>query len=274
MTTRRRSRRPAAPGSRLWARITAARHRLLMLDYDGTLAPLRVRREEALPTPGILDTLSILGRDRGTTLAVVTGRPLRELTALLGHLRAVRVAEHGWEVRWPDGRHLVHAVPRATARLLAEAAEAAETRIRAGTIERKRTAVVLHTRGLSRATARVTEIACRALWAGFAERHGLRLDPIDGGIEIRARGRDKGDVVRWLLRTSPRGTLPVYIGDDSTDEDAFRALGPRGITIRVGPPARPTAARMRLESPESVVDFLDEWVTRVPRVRPAARGHR
>jgi trehalose-phosphatase len=177
-------------------------------------------------------------------------------------------------VRWPDGRRLVHAVPRATVRALADAAEAADASLRAGTIERKRTAVVLHTRGLDATAARLAEIAGRALWAEHAARRGLRLDRIDGGIELRARGRDKGDVVRWLLGLSPPRTLPVYIGDDATDEDAFRAVIGRGISIRVGVSERPSAARLRLASPDDVVVFLEEWAARVGRVRQPQRRSR
>jgi trehalose-phosphatase len=246
MSARRRPQRPVeprrpvapprsvAPPLSVWARIVAARHRLLMVDYDGTLAPLRIRRHEARPVPGACECLADIARHRGTTVAVISGRPLAELEALLGPLRVVRAAEHGSEVRWPDGRRLVHAVSRAASRALEEAADAAEASLRAGTIERKRTSVVLHTRGLDAAAARVAEIAGRALWAGLAARHGLRLDRVDGGIELRARGRDKGDVVRWLLGSTPPGTLPVYIGDDVTDEDAFRAVTGRGLALRVG----------------------------------------
>jgi trehalose 6-phosphate phosphatase len=271
VSPRRRTSRTAALPPPVWKRIAGAPHRLLMLDYDGTLAPLRIRRDEALPVPGAREVLVAIARDRGTTVAVISGRPLAELEALLGRLPVVRAAEHGGEVRWPDGRRLVHAIARATTLALADAAEAAETSLRAGTIERKRTSIVLHTRGLDAAAARLVEIAGRALWAPFAARRDLRLDRIDGGIELRARGRDKGVVVRWLLGESPPRTLPVYIGDDATDEDAFRAVGARGVAIRVGTADRPSAARLRLGGPDDVVSFLEAWSARLGRTRHPER---
>jgi trehalose-phosphatase len=57
----------------------------------------------------------------------------------------------------------------------------------------------------------------------------------------------------------PPGTLPVYLGDDTTDEDAFRALGREGVTIRVGDSGSPTAARHRLRDPDEVLGFLQRW---------------
>lgn len=257
---------PARPRE-LWSRIVTARHRLLMLDYDGTLAPLTVRRHEAYPAAGVRECLMRIAEDRGTTVALVSGRPLGEIEALLGTLPVVQVAEHGWEIRWPDGRRLVHPLPRAAARALAEAAAAAESTLRAGIVERKRTAVVLHTRALDADAARVAEIAGLALWGGFCEQHGLRLDRIDGGLELRARGHDKGDTVRRLLASTPPGTLPIFIGDDPTDEDGFRAVIGRGLAIRVGPAERPSVARLRLDTPDDVVDFLEEWVTVATRPR-------
>jgi trehalose-phosphatase len=167
---------------------------------------------------------------------------------------------------------VVHAVPLAAARALAEAAAAAESRLRAGTVERKRTSVVLHTRGLDPIAAQVATTACVTLWGAYTGHHGLRLDRIDGGIELRARGRDKGDAVRRLLASTPPQTLPVYLGDDPTDEDAFRAVIGRGVAIRVGSAEQPSAARLRLDSTDEVVTFLGEWAARTTRTRHPARG--
>jgi trehalose-phosphatase len=134
-------------------------------------------------------------------------------------------------------------------------------------LEVKRTGIVLHTRGLARDRAVQIERDARALWGRF-ETEGLRLDAIDGGLELRAGQHGKGEVAWDLLRREPDGTLPVFIGDDGTDEQAFRVLRPHGVTIRVGRPHMPTAAEWRVATPDDVANFLHHWATALPRRDP------
>jgi trehalose 6-phosphate phosphatase len=72
-------------------------------------------------------------------------------------------------------------------------------------------------------------------------------------------GRDKGTALRELLEKSDPGTLAVYIGDDLTDEDAFREVRNRGFGVRLGRTERPSLARGRIESFEAMEEFLDRW---------------
>src|SRR6516225_3975371 len=90
--------------ARLWTRVSCAPHRLLMLDYDGTLAPFRVARGQAAPPARVLKRLGRLARAAHTRVAVVSGRPIDELDPLLGALPIALFGEHGWEERGLDGR--------------------------------------------------------------------------------------------------------------------------------------------------------------------------
>jgi trehalose 6-phosphate phosphatase len=243
----------------LWSRAAEAPHRLLMLDYDGTLAPFRVRRGEARPLPGVARLIGRIAAAGGTTVAVISGRPLAELIGLVGLLPAILVGEHGWETRLPDGRVERHRLPEEVAARLERAAVLAQDAGIGSRVERKRGALVLHTRGLPEDQAGDVVREGRRAWEAAAGYGGLRLDTIDGGLELRARSRDKGTAVRDLVAAAPPGTLAVYLGDDATDEDAFRELREIGFGIRVGPRERDSLAAGRLPSVESVETFLERW---------------
>lgn len=252
--------RPLLP-PRFWARVARAGHRLLLLDYDGTLAPFRVAPGEARPLPGVVPLLRAIAGTGETSLAVVSGRPLSGLIPLLGRLPAALVAEHGWEVRRRDGRILRHPLPLPVGAALRRAGEAAAAAGWGHRLEHKRAALVLHTRGLPRPAAQRIERACARLWRREAAGTSLRLSPVDGGVELRASDRDKGTAVSELLDGSPEGTLAVYLGDDRTDEDAFRAVRRRGVGIRVGPENRKSLARGRILAVQGVREFLRRWLS-------------
>jgi trehalose-phosphatase len=241
-----------------WERARRAPHRLLAIDYDGTLAPLCDRPEEAMPLPGMIDVLRPLSRSRLTRVAVVSGRPLLEVASLVPIPDLIFIGEHGWETRRPGGPLMREPLPEEAARALDGLAAALGAEPWAGAVERKRTALRLHTRRLAFAEEVDARHGLRRLFRAHAS-DALSLEPVNGGVEIRARGEDKGTALRVLLGAMPPGTLPVYLGDDATDEDAFRALGGEGVTIRVGDAGSPTAALHRLGGPHDVLGFLQRW---------------
>ena len=249
---------PALPDD-FWHRIQSSPRRLLMLDYDGTLVPFHVQRMDALPSPETLRALREILQDPGTYVAVISGRPISELETLLGPVRLHLVGEHGWEERTPDGRNVMHALPGPAAHRLGQAVRAASASGCRELMERKRCSVVLHTRGLDVPEARLLIEKCGRLWKAFFLRDGLELLNIDGGLELRATQRNKGLAVRDLVASRPDDTLPVYLGDDSTDEDAFVAVSGRGVALRVGSREESTAA-WALPSQEAVLPFLRKWV--------------
>lgn len=245
--------------SALWRMVALARHRILMLDYDGTLAPFEVDRLAARPRPEALVWLRRLVDSRHTDLAIVSGRPMAELEALVGDLHVTLVAEHGWERRASDGV-VMRRVPSPD---VAERLETAERRARASGwgdwLERKHAAVVLHTRALLPERAREVEDLCRAAWEPLASGGRLVLDRIDGGLELRARARHKGTAVLSLLSQASPGTLGVYVGDDVTDEDAFEVVRDWGFGVRVGADDRSSIAQGRMPRAADLATFLEEW---------------
>ena len=97
-------------------------------------------------------------------------------------------------------------------------------------------------------------------WIHLAQEAGLDLLEFDGGVEIRASAPDKGDAVRSLLSEMSANTPAAYLGDDNTDERAFRAINGRGLSVLVRPQWRQTAARLWLKPPEELLDFLARWL--------------
>jgi trehalose-phosphatase len=256
---------PAGIPAALWERVVSAPHRLLALDYDGTLVAFHADPRDARLAPRAHRVLARVADDPYTTAAVLSGRPLHELEELAAGLRCRLVAEHGWDVRAPDGTVRRHPLPRAAAEALEDAAERAAaagvpvTARGAPRLERKRTALVLHLRGLDRREAGAWRTRLETEWATAVASSALRMERTDCGLELRASGRDKGTAIAELLRRTPDGTLAVVVGDDVTDEDGFRAARGRGFGILVARRRRPTGAAARVADHEAVVRLLERW---------------
>ena len=242
----------------VWERIERHSPRLLMLDFDGTLAPFEVDRMAVKVPPATIEALERISHRAVDRVAIITGRPIREVRGLLGDLRIHMAGEHGWEERNVQGVTWTHELSVVSRMLLAKARLAAQALACGDLIEVKRAAVVIHTRGIT-SSARLKQAArCAWVWERLAVA-GLRLDPLDGGYELRDLHSGKHTVVQNLLRRGAPGALAVYVGDETSDEDAFSVLRPLGITIRVGVEERRTHAQWRLESPAEVSEFLVRW---------------
>jgi trehalose-phosphatase len=249
--------------SGLWTAARAAERRLLVLDFDGTLAPFTREPAAARPRPrtrAALGRIVLAGRSR---VAIVSGRPPSELVSALGAVPIAMVGEHGWTVRSPDGEVREHPLEARVAARLATAADAVALAVPLARIERKRASIVVHTRGLDPEVGIVVEERAADLLRPPLGDARLELRSIHGGLELRARGHDKGSAVAALVAELGPGTLPVVVGDDESDEDSFRAaeaLG--GWAVLVGRP-RPTLALARVDSPDNVAELLTAWLERV-----------
>jgi trehalose-phosphatase len=126
--------------------------------------------------------------------------------------------------------------------------------------EFKAEGIAIHWRGLEADEA--AEVRDRVLlgWSRIAADASLQLLEFDGGVEIRPSLLDKGDAVRTVLSEMPSTAPAAYLGDDSTDEPAFRAINGRGLSILARPEWRDTSARAWLRPPEDLLEFLDQWL--------------
>jgi len=245
-------------------RLAKAPAAILLLDYDGTLAPFRPERGEARPYPGVREAIARIDALRSTRVAIVTGRNAAEIPPLLG-LELETFGCHGWERRARDGKTVPPALPPEATEALGSAIAWAESHGLAARVERKAAAGAFHWRGLAPAEADRLATEVESAWKPIASRGKLALTRFDGGLELRVLGRDKGDVVGDVLAESPAGAAIAYLGDDLTDEDAFRRLGPAGLGVLVREEWRATAARAWLVPPAALLDFLDRWAREARR---------
>ena len=225
----------------------------LFLDFDGTLVGLAERPDGVVVDPGLAVLLHRLAGRLGGRLALISGRSIAQLDALIGPAAAalVVVGSHGAESRRPG----VPAVPVPRPAAL-DAVEAAFRRAFAGNaaivVEAKSLGVALHYRGDPAA-----EAAAEALAGQLAATHGLHVQKGKMVVELRVAGADKGSAIAALMAGPPFiGHRPVFLGDDVTDEAGFaRCVALGGAGILVGP-ARPTAATARLADVAAVRAWL------------------
>ena len=235
---------------------------LLALDYDGTLAPFRAERDAARPPAELRALLRRLADSPATRVVIVSGRPVADLERLLDVDPLPELfGVHGWEHRLADGSRADPRLPAEVERALLAEWSQLEAGGDAAHIERKSAGLALHWRGRHAATAAQLEARIGARWQGLTEQHGLELRAFDGGLELRHPGRSKGHVVRELLAGVPAGAAVAYLGDDETDEDAFRALAGRGLGVLVAKAPRPTAAAEVIAHAQVAV-LLEGWLAR------------
>lgn len=236
---------------------------LLLLDYDGTLAPFRVDRFTARPWGGVRDLLAAIQRQGQTQMAIVTGRPAQEIAPLLGLHPPLEVwGLHGAERLRPDGRCELEQAPPATQAKLQEMRELLQRDSQGGLFEDKANGVVMHWRGLSRNRQAGIERQTRELFEPLALMEGLALLEFDAGLELRV-GRNKGGAVEAILAEEAPSAPAAYLGDDLSDESAFRSinkLGPRGLSVLVRSKQRETAAAIWLRPPRELLAFLERWI--------------
>jgi trehalose-phosphatase len=244
-----------------FARVRVTMPRVLMLDYDGTLAPLRVNPADAVPYAGVVPLLDEIQDTGHTRLVIVSGRWTKDLVPLLRLRRMPEIwGSHGWERLDPQGEYDVARISEAALEVLVTADEwIKQVEKFGGRCERKPGGLAFHWRGLD--NAQIAEIRREIFerWMEFGRGNHLSWYDFDGGIELRAAGRDKGDVVRTLVGEAGSGAVVAYLGDDLTDEYAFKAMPPGSAAVLVRPQFRPTAAHLWIQPPAELLDFLARW---------------
>ncbi len=233
---------------------------LLLLDYDGTLARFRLDRFKARPWAGVRELLAQIQRQGRTRMAVITGRPAAEIAPMLGLDPPLEVwGLHGAERLYPDGRRELGQAPAATQAKLEELREVLRRDSLGGLFEDKANGVVMHWRGASPRKARLIEERTRALFEPLTRLEGLALLEFDAGLELRV-GRNKGGAVEAILAEAGVVAPVAYLGDDFSDEAAFRAVKGRGLSVMVRQKWRETAADVWLRPPEELKEFLGRWL--------------
>ena len=236
----------------------------LFLDFDGTLVEIAAQPEDVQIPPNLLATLAALHDRLGGALALVSGRRLSDIDGFLTPLRFPAAAEHGAQRRGADQQLSSFPAPcLQQARLAAEGLLVRHPGLR---LEQKHLALTLHYRH-----APELEGLCLQVMRAAVER-SVGLDLMQGKcvLDVRPSGVSKGTAIAAFMSEAPfAGRLPVFAGDDTTDEDGFeqvQRLG--GHAIKVG--GGPSVARHRCDS----VTALAAWLQLPLAVQPDARAEK
>jgi len=245
-------------------RIKDSDHVLLFLDYDGTLTPIVSRPDRALLSPSSRKLLEELHGDPRYTLAVISGRALRDVRALVGLRGLIYVGNHGLELVGPKIR-FVNPHAKATRPLLGRIARSLRRELRVtpgAVVENKGLSLTVHFRKVRADERQLVAMIFDGITRPYRKKKKIQVTRGKCVFEVRPPVKwNKGTVVLWLLKRTEviektGGILPVYLGDDLTDEDAFRALSDRGITVLVGDPHPLSRAEYRLSGVREVRTFL------------------
>ena len=239
-------------------RVAHAARRVLMVDYDGTLAPFTTDRDHAIPYPGVADVLSKIIEAGNTRVVVISGRSMADLLRVLPLTPLPELwASHGWERRMTNGDYDKPELNAESSRVLQNAYRAALFVLPTQQIEEKPTGIAAHWRGMSPLDVSAARLKLTHEWAASNQ---FDLHEFDGGLELRLAGKNKGFAVKTILSETDAGAAVSYLGDDRTDEDAFEALDVRGCSVLVREDFRATKANVWLRPPSELIAFLARWL--------------
>jgi trehalose 6-phosphate phosphatase len=240
----------------------SGQHLAVFFDFDGTLSEIVDNPDSARLTENAAVALTSLSTQ--CPVAILSGRDLADVRQRIGLPGIWYAGSHGFELIGPDGAHHQNAEAAASIPVLQQAAAGLADQldhIPGVVVEHKRFGVAVHYRKAAR--ERVGEVTAAVRSAG--QRTGLRVTTGREVIELRPNvDWDKGKTLRWVLDymrgAKPNPLLPIYLGDDITDEDAFDAVRGDGIAVVVrhsDDGDRATAALFALDNPEQVREFTE-----------------
>ena len=230
----------------------------LFLDYDGTLVPIAPTPAEAVCPAEMRALLQGLRDLPNVYLAIISGRFLEDIREKVGVPGITYVGNHGLSIQNPAGLHKKRLSPirREEFNMISQALRESLERIPGILFEDKGLTLAIHYRNVDReyfgGIQHTLEQTLKKWKEGWRIACGKMVYEVQPNIDF-----NKGKAVQEILRSYPSlGLLSIYLGDDRTDEDAFRALKGRGLTVFVGPGRPASEAEFSLENPSEVKAFL------------------
>jgi trehalose 6-phosphate phosphatase len=233
------------------------RHWAFFLDLDGTLLEIEDTPDAVDADYSELALVGRLSRAADGAVAVISGRSLSRIDQILAPLVVPAAGQHGAERRDAKGLRHRHRFPANVLRPVAVGIRSFASRHEGLVFEDKGASVALHYRLAPQLAA-----AAHAKVREAAEPLGDQVE-VQGGkmvVELKPAGCDKGKAIAEFMREAPfAGRVPVFLGDDVTDEYGFRVVNAMGgHTIKVG--EGESAARWRVENPAAARAWLGEWI--------------
>lgn len=229
---------------------------LLMLDYDGTLTPIKTRPEEAKLCEETRRLLKKLKKK--TALAIVSGRSLEEIKELVKIKNIVYAGNHGLEIETGKGKFVYPPALEVVPIIKGISERLRLSPIKGTQVEDKKFTVSFHYRRVSPQEIKDAKSYFNravSLWVRekkFEVRKGKRV------LEIRPSGWDKGDALKWIWTQLGKYLFPIYVGDDRTDEDAFETLADKGLSVLVARRKKRSFAEYHVRGVKDVERFLEK----------------
>lgn len=230
--------------------------RLILLDYDGTLTPFTRLPSDATPGPQVLELLAKLTSDKKNTVVIISGRDAATLEKWLGHLPVCFVAEHGVYIKHEDGKWQAQTtISNDWKEEVRPLLQTYVTRCAGSLVEEKENTLSWHYRsthpGLGFVRSRELLNNLLQLTANTP------VQVLDGNkvLEVRQTGVDKGITAQKLFNHYD-AAFTLCLGDDTTDEDMFKTLDGKAVTIKIGTGS--TAAHYSIRSQAEVLTFLGQ----------------
>ncbi len=232
----------------------------LFLDYDGTLTPIVKQPEDAILSEEMRDTLKQCASK--FTVAIISGRDLDDVKNMVKLDNLIYAGSHGFRISGPNGLYMEHEkagilVPELD-HIEKELQRVFNEKIKGVKVERKRYAIAIHYRNVADDDIPLIKRRVNRMIADhpqFKKGEGKKIFEIKPDVQWH-----KGKAVNWILEeldlSDTQKIIPVYIGDDVTDEDAFKSISDKGIGILVGFHGKPSAAKYHLRNIYEVRNFL------------------
>jgi len=249
--------------SEIIERINKSAETFLFLDYDGTLVPFKDRAQDVETPDEVKSVLNILQKHPKFKLFIISGRTLNEIKKLLDFYGLSFAALHGLQIELSNGKKFFWEQAENIRPILEEIKEKTlkDFKNEKGiNIEDKRYTLAFHYRLLPNKNIKRNIEKFENIVKLIDTKKMLDFIYGEKVVEIRPKGWDKGKAVTEILDNIAKSDnyLPIYIGDDTTDEDAFREIGKKGITIFIANKTnKPTAAKYWLKDTNDVLTFLE-----------------
>ena len=234
----------------------------ITFDFDGTLVPTVSKPDDAWIDCELLELLDKLNNLELLQIAVVSGRSLDDLKMRIPIDGFTLVGSHGGEFLFSDGESCFETIPEHLDLKIAGLIERFTNEMKSWEgcmLERKPLGLALHYRNAPEQTKAsvISAFSSMAMW--LLEGCDMQVIRGDEVVEVRPKSFNKGTaVIKLLKKTSDKMLHPVYLGNDHTDEDAFRVLCDRGTTVLVGPKKSGTLAQFCVCSPIWTRSFLKQ----------------
>lgn len=247
--------------SDFFLKLSLAPVRSLIVDYEGSLAPFAGAsgRADNGPYNGFDSLLRRLNRETNTHLVIVAGRPAATTAVVLQLPQAEIWGCHGLERLKPDGTFDTSDVPEESLRAIEVATDLLLKEGFGPFVERKFGSVAIHWHSNEKLAGQLTRRVLHT-WSQIQTHRGVRLMPVDGGLEITVATRSKSDAVQTILAELGADAAVAYLGDGPAAEDAFGALHGRGLNVLVRENHRRTLADVWIRPPHELENFLVSWI--------------